>query len=312
MVLLWAGLSMAAQTTSNDLVKLFDNDKNQPAEETLARINGRPGVRIFDYSFASPMTGRVPGTLVTPDRFGRFPAILFGHWMMNGSPLKNRNEFLEEAVVFARAGAVCLLLDSPLIRPGVDEDADWMHGQEANAALQMAREWRRALDLLLARPDVNPTRVAYVGHSFNAGVGAKLTAIEKRIQSFVLMANTYSLRDYVYDDQNQEMVDFQKKVGEPRIQAYFAKFPWDDSAWFVQRSAPSAVFVQNGLLDKDIPESAVRKSFVYFQQPKRLEFYHAGHELDSAARTDRAKWLQQRLKLKRVDFRALDSIPQLR
>ena len=203
-------------------------------------------------------------------------------------------------------------MDTPLIRPGVSEDPELLHGQEANAAVQMAREWRRALDLLLSRSDVDPEHVAYVGHSFTAGVGAKLTAVEKRIQSLVLMANTYSLRDYVYDDKNQEMVDFRKKVGEPRIQAYFEKLPWEDSAPFVRHSSPSAVFLQNGLLDKGIPESTVRKSFVSFQQPKRLEFYHAGHELNSAPRTDRAKWLQQRLQLKRLDFRALDAIPQLR
>lgn len=40
---------------------------------------------------------------------------------------------------------------------------------------------------------------------FSAGVGAKLIAVEKQIQSFVLMANAYSLHDYVYDDRNQEL-----------------------------------------------------------------------------------------------------------
>ena len=46
----------------------------------------------------------------------------------------------------------------------------------------MAREWRRAIDLMLARKDVDATRVAYVGHSFSAGVGAKLAGVEKRIR----------------------------------------------------------------------------------------------------------------------------------
>src|SRR5262249_44808845 len=158
-------------------------------------------------------------------------------------------------------------------------------------------EWRRALDLLLARSDADATRVAYVGHSFSAGVGAKLIAMEKRIQSFVLMANTYSLRDFVYDPNNPELVKFRKAQGDARIGEYFRKFPWQDSAEFVRRSAPSAVFVQNGLLDADIPETVVRKSFALFQEPKRLEFYRAGHALDAAARIDRVKWLQERLQL---------------
>ena len=85
-MLLCTALSMVAQTTSGDLDKLFENDRNQPGEEISARIDGRPGVRMFDYSFASPVAGRVPGTLVTPNRPGRFPVILYGHWMMKGLP----------------------------------------------------------------------------------------------------------------------------------------------------------------------------------------------------------------------------------
>jgi len=310
-IVLCAGLAALAETSFDGLANRFANDRSQPPDEKVSPVEGRAGVRLFDYSFASPVAGRVPGILVTPDRRGRFPVILFGHWMMNGSPMKNHKEFLEEAVVLARAGVICLLLDAPLVRAGVVEDPELMHGQEANAALQMAREWRRALDLMLARPDADGGRVAYVGHSFNSGVGAKLMAVEKRIQSFVLMAGVYSLREFVFDEQNKALVEWRKKVGDPAVRAFLEKFPWEDSLEFAKRSGPAAVFLQNGRHDEDIPESIVRKSFEYFQQPKRLEMYDAGHELNSTARTDRVKWLQERLKLEGVDFAALDLIPQL-
>ena len=32
--------------------------------------------------------------------------------------MRNRNEFLEEAIVMTKAGTICLLLDTPLISPG--------------------------------------------------------------------------------------------------------------------------------------------------------------------------------------------------
>ena len=108
------------------------------------------------------------------------------------------------------------------------------------------------------------------------------------------------------------MIDWRKKVGGPTIEAYFKKFPWEDSVEFARHSAPSAVFLQHGRFDKEPPETIARKGFEYFQQPKRLEFYDSGHELNAKARTDRAKWLQERLALKDVDFRGLDAIPQLR
>lgn len=296
----------------DELSRKFQNDPIQGHGMDLRPVSERQGVRVFASSFASPVSGRVPGVLVMPDRPGRFPVILFGHWMMAGSPMRNHTEFLEEAIVYARAGALCLLLDTPLVREGVTEDPDFTHGQEPKAALQMAREWRRALDILLARKDADATRVAYVGHSFSAGVGAKLAGVEKRIQSFVLMANTYSLREFIYDDQNAELKAWRGKVGETAIQTYLRQFPWDDSLPFVRHAAPSAVFLQNGRSDTDLPESTVRKSFEYFSGPKRIEFYSAGHTLDSAARLDRARWLQSRLGWKALDLNALASIPPLR
>ena len=272
------------QPTFDQLAALFQNQAVPSLRAEVRQIPARSGARFFDLSFASPVNGRVPGVLITPDRSGRFPVLLFGHWMMEGSPLRNRNEFLEEAVVLARAGAICLLLDTPLVREGVKRDPDVMHGQEPLAAVQMTREWRRALDILLARSDVDPSRVAYVGHSFSAEVGAKLTAVEKRIQSFVLMANTYSLRDFVYDELNDAMLAWRKQFGEERVREYLQRFAFQDSLPFITHSAPAAVFVQNGRADAEIPERIVRASVARFQEPKRLQFYDAGHELNAAAR----------------------------
>ncbi len=307
------GLAAFGQAANFDeLAKLFRVDPQQPQDAKLSATGGRQGVRIFDFSFASPVSGRAPGVLVIPDRRGRFPVLLFGHWMMAGSPMRNHTEFFEEAIVYARAGAVCLLLDTPLVRPGVVEDPDWTHGQEPNAALQMTREWRKALDVLLLRKDVDPQRVAYVGHSFSAGVGARLAGVEKRIQSFVLMANTYASRDYIYDDQDAGITAMRNKMGEAAIESYFRQFPWEELAVFVSHAAPSGVFLQNGRTDKELPERVVRKSLAYFNGPKRIEFYDAGHALNSTARLDRAKWLRARLKLKGLDWQALRAIGPLR
>jgi cephalosporin-C deacetylase-like acetyl esterase len=178
--------------------------------------------------------------------------------------------------------------------------------------MQMVKEWRKALDIVLARPDADPTRVAYVGHSFNAGTGAKLAGVEKRIGSFVLMANQYSLREFLYDEQNASMVAQRKKEGDAAVETYLQKSPWHDSRPFAEHSAPASVFLQYGRNDKPIPESAAKLSFARFQQLKRMEFYDSGHELNAAARVDRALWLQKQLKLSKApDVAALNAIAPL-
>ena len=174
-----ASCPLFAQHSDTAFVRLkqrFDYDRAAPLEVQESSVQERSGVKLHDITYRSPVGGRVPAWLVVPDGKGPFAGILFGHWMMLGSPLKNRDEFLEEAVLLARAGAVSILIDTPLVRPGVVEDKDPLSPQVSSATRQQVIDLRRALDLLLAREDVDRKRIAYVGHSFDADVGAILAA----------------------------------------------------------------------------------------------------------------------------------------
>ena len=297
-----------------DLVRHFDYDAKSPFDVREVGRDRRGDVTVVDLTYASPRGGRVPAYLVVPDGPGPFAAVLYGHWMMPGSPFKNRGEFLEEAVVMARAGAVSLLLDAPHNRPGfvAETDEGRKAVQSAEAARHQVVDFRRGLDLLLARGDVDPKRVAYVGHSFDAHVGAILAGVEKRIGSFVLMAGGYANEEYVFDPENKQMQEVRRRIGDEALRKYFREYAWDDPAHFVGRSAPAFVFLQYGRRDQPIPEKLARRDYERFAKPKRIAFYDAGHALDAAARRERAEWLAQRLSLRRPDFKALARIPELK
>ena len=298
-----------------ELVRQFDYDAKAPPDVKEVGRERRDGASVIDLTYASPRGGRVPAYMVVPDGRGPFAAVLFGHWMMPGSPMRNRREFLEEAVVLARAGAVSLLIDAPYVRPGFVLEKDEMRQavQSAESARQQVVDFRRGLDMLLARRDVDKRRVAYVGHSFDAHVGSILAAVEKRVGSFVLMAGAYADEEYVFDPANKNMLEMRRRVGDDEvIRAHFREYAWDEPAHFVGRSAPAAVFLQYGRRDKPITEAMARRDFARFAEPKRIGFYDAGHELDAVARRERAEWLADRLSLRRVDFDALARIPQLK
>ena len=64
-------MAFGQQPAFDDLAKLFAVDAKQPHEMTLAESGAHDGVRNFDFSFASPVSGRVPGVVLMPDRPGR-------------------------------------------------------------------------------------------------------------------------------------------------------------------------------------------------------------------------------------------------
>lgn len=127
--MLFVGGAWAQDIPLVELQALLDY-QDSPAPEPIYRlVESEREMIVADYSFAGSSGDRVEGTLLVPGSDSPTPLILFGHWMMPGSPLRNRREFLEEAKLLTRAGATCLLLDGPLIRPGVVTDPEPMNGQ---------------------------------------------------------------------------------------------------------------------------------------------------------------------------------------
>ena len=64
-------VAFGRQASINELSKWFKNDPKQPPDERIVASQGREGVWIFDYSFSNPVSVRVPGVLLVPDRPGR-------------------------------------------------------------------------------------------------------------------------------------------------------------------------------------------------------------------------------------------------
>src|SRR3981081_2000400 len=98
-----------------ELVREFDYDRNALLNIREEKKEERDGATVIELSYDSPRGGRVPATLLPPPGKGPFAGILFGHWMMPRSPVRSRKEFLEEALLLARSGAVSLLTDAPMV-----------------------------------------------------------------------------------------------------------------------------------------------------------------------------------------------------
>ena len=230
---------------------------------------------------------------------------------MKGSPLRNRREFFDEALVLAKAGAVSLLIESADIRPGVTVDEDVLGKKSVDLVLHQTLDSRRGLDLLLARKDVDPKRVAFVGHSYNANVGAILSGVEKRFKAFVLMAGGISDKEIMHAD-DPEIIKWRETVGEARLKEYEQNYGWLDAANYVGHAAPAAVLLQYARNDGLLTEKRERYFFSLVSQPKDLKFYEATHALNAEARWDRFEWLRQQLALKPLARAVVDSVPQVK
>ena len=286
----------------------FDYDHKAPLDVQEAAVAHRGDIAIHDISYASPKGGRVPAYLVVPKGKGPFPAVLWGHWYWPTSEFANRKEFLEEAVVLAKSGVVSLLTSGPIARPGYQQPKSPFTEEAAAYLEQQVIDMRRGADLLLTRKDVDPMRVAYVGHSYNASVGAILSGIDKRFNSFVLMAGGLS---FDVDRNTPTYQNIRNKMGTEKFDAVLAKYNWSDPGLYVSHAAPAPVFLQYASQENFLTPEVTRKYFDNVSEPKKYKLYDAPHALNSEARRDRGMFLQSHLKLKRVDWDALAKVPDL-
>lgn len=237
-VLLAAVLPLFAQDT--DVLRHFDYDQKASLDLQEIGVEHRGNVAVHDISYASPKGGRVPAYLVMPGGKGPFAAVIWGHWYWDNSTMRNRKEFLDEAVALAPAGVVSLLTDGPVARPGHVEDSTPLNMQQVTDLIQQIVDMRRGADLLLARPDVDAKRLAYVGHSYNGSVGGFLSGIDKRFVAFVLMAGGLSDES---DLKTKEMQEYRQKIGPEKFDAFQAKYGWLDPGKFVSHAEPAVVFL---------------------------------------------------------------------
>lgn len=291
-----------------DLLHHFDYDQKAPLDIQEIGTEHRGGAVIHDISYLSPKGGRVPAYLVVPDGRGPFAAIVWGHWYMRGSDFLNRKEFLAEAVALAPAGVVSVLPDGPVARPGHKAVDSWLSEQQVAERVQAIVDMRRAADLLLARSDVDPNRLAYVGHSYNAEVGAFLSGIDRRFKAFVLMAGTTSDEVTL---KTKEIQNFRQKVGPEKFDAFEAKYSWLDPGKYVSHAAPAAVFLQYGSQERFLTPERAKEYAAVVSEPKRFKIYDAPHALNAEARRDRVAFLVEQLQLKPVPAATIAAVPDL-
>jgi len=224
-------------------------------------VNHGYPIVVHDISYASPRGGRVTAYVAVPPGHGPFPAVIYAHGS-GGS----RRDLLPDAVWMAARGAVTMTIDDPFARNPQLENAS--EARQLAALEQDVVDLRRAVDVLQSRADVDGRRIAFVGLSLGARVGAVLAGVEPRIEAFDLMSGRGA------------------PLGEPAL---------DELSGL--HHAHARFFFQLGRRDEIVPRPQLLALVNAAPKSKTVRWYDAGHVLDLAAEHDQLVWLSRQLGL---------------
>jgi dienelactone hydrolase len=257
----------ATPTHEEFVRRTFAYDRAASLDIEEVSVSDRDGIQVHTISYVSPKGGRVPAYLVVPPGAGPFAGMLFMH-----AGGESRNEFLDEALLLAKRGAVSLLIDEPTNRPSYKEVSS------SDMYVQLVMDLQRGVDLLTSRSNVDPKRIGYVGHSVGAVWGGVLAGVETRISAYVLMA------------------------GHARIsrctRCQVAVNSHLHAIYYIGQAAPASVFFQFAKRDEYITREAALEYYEACSEPKRIEWYNTDHAFNEPAQLDRAAWLSAQLGLK--------------
>lgn len=289
---------LAQNQSINEHGLTFSYDQNAPLDVREVGVINRNGIRIYDITYASPKSGRVTAYLVVPAERGRFSGVVFGHWGYG-----TRTEFLPEAMLYARAGVVSLLVDDLQVRPAPYRRT--APGTEPEAVrdnfIQSVVDLRRGIDLLRARSDVDPNRIAYVGHSSGAHWGAILSAVDRRLKTVVLMAGVPTEATILMESDDPDHVGFRQNTPREQLDNYFRIVSPLDAINYVPHAAPTPLLFQFARFEQYFNESAMRRYAQAASEPKLVLWYDTGHGLnDVRPLIDRANWLQRHIGVRPV------------
>jgi dienelactone hydrolase len=267
---------------------LFAYDVNAPLSLQQTVESTKNGVEVSTIAFSSPDGGSVPGLLFDPvTRSSLRPGIV----LMHGMPGTAR-VMAGQGQGLAEHGAVVIAIDAPFARrsgPPIRFST-----QDRAEQIQLIKDLQRAVDVLRARPNVDPERIAYLGISYGGAMGALFVGIERRIKAAVLVVGDGGL---VSHSTGPEDLNFMTSLScATRVDWFRAMAPIEPIR-FIPHASPTPLLLQNGRLDNLVPAADAGALHNAAPEPKTIRWYDAGHGLNQQALFDRHDWLHGQIGL---------------
>lgn len=270
-------------------LSLFSYDRGAALAVRDSLVSADRGVDVHLVSFVSPKGGRATGLLHVPHDSlrapkGKLPAIV----VLHGAP-GHAAGMGGLSVPLARQGAVVFALDAPFARRDKDNPLSFSERDSVDQ-VQLMVDLQRAVDYLIAREDVDPSRLGYVGLSYGAAMGAMFAGIERRIAAYALLVGDAGLAAHFTKPDGTRMPRL-PHVAQAQWCRWFAAMEPLSSARFIGRSAPARVLFLWGRQDRTVPPYLAEQLYEAAGETKEARWYDGGHSLPPVAHFDMMDWL---------------------
>jgi hypothetical protein len=207
----------------------------------------------------------------------------------SGTPAKGMASY---AQYYAMHGAIVIVIDAPYFRRGGTSILTFM-SLDRHEQIQLMKDLRRAVDVLIATGQVDPARIAFDGYSYGGSLGAGFVGIEPRLRAAVLATPDGGLVTHV--TKPATLPTFVTMSCSTRALWIHAMTPIEPIR-FIPHAAAPALLIQAGRFDDLVVPADVQALYDAAGSPqKELRWYDTGHVLPQQALLERHDWLRQQI-----------------
>lgn len=259
-----SALLACARQESMPVERYYDYDRSFPLELQQTVLDSSDVVR-YHIKFRSVHEAVVTGIFSRPSGGKNFPTIIFLHGIEDH---KDFDYMQAGEHYFLDAGYAVLRIDiaNHGERKIHDYDYDFTSGYRywtRDIVAQTVFDLRRAVDFLETRPEIDSTRIGFMGISFGGMIGTVFCGVEQRIKVPVIALAGGQLN-----------LAFKFKALAQETAIYLSIM---DPINFVDRISPRPLLMLNAKKDEIVPPVMTKALFRAAGEPKDIIWYPTKH-----------------------------------
>lgn len=303
LALLLVPSTVAAQEAEEYRVKaaeIFAYDRALPLESEMEVEAESKTWVAYRVTYRSAWGNRGVASYVLPrgDKEIRRPCVM----LLHGHP-GNRKDYRPHWNRFIDIGLALFIPDA------------WGHGERTrenqaeffgiypyetrNMLIQSVIDYRRGIDFLQSRPEIDGSRIGMMGVSMGGILGSLLAGADDRVRAPIIVVAGADWKTMFATSVLPEVVRARKALSREEIEFGFrAMDPVDPRHW-IGKISPRPVLLINGDADRVVPVAGNRILHAAAREPKTILWYRGGHlpmgKEGTRVKTAMVEWLRKHL-----------------
>jgi dienelactone hydrolase len=209
-----------------------------------------------------------------------------------GGPVTGARIAQFEILGIATRGAVVIGIDAPYTRRNVSPPPS-VSSLDRPEHIRLMKELQRAVDVLLAQPNVDPARIGFTGYSYGGMVAVHFAGIERRLKAGVITAG---YGGNVTAATNKILLPaFPQFPCAARVAWLRDMIPIEPIRYIPGAAPTTALLFQIARLDTAVPVEDAQAAYDAAPALKEVLYYDTGHGFNPQATADRYAWLAKQI-----------------